>query len=406
MRLENLCAVLTVFVGMQSVLVVANRTSASPTLLEAVQRRAREGPCTFTLLVPRTPHGLHRVVDPEDHGLAEAQATIEQARPLLAEAAGGPVLAIVGSHDPLAAVEDAFERRPLRRGDHLDLAAPAVALDARGPAAQGRGARPAGRAVEAKELVALAARGLRAARRGRAGSPRGRVCTGRLVRGRRARARTPRGWSRTGRRRGPARAAPRSGAHRRSRRVGQAALVAGVGERHRWRGLGVVDDRVDGDGDECERGRERHRGPAPGGDEQHGGEERERGRDQVDDPERVLDGEDHDVVERFATRSYTAASSANWPRRRSTAAVERGARAVDARRPPAAPGRARACAAGRAGASSTSAVPRRIAWSVPLSSLAVATGARIASTTTIPAWPGDEHRRPRRPSSLGSSSPA
>jgi len=130
---QNLWASLTVSLGMQSVLVVANRTSASPTLLEAVQRRAREGPCTFTLLVPRTPHGLHRVVDPEDHGHAEALATIEHARPLLTEAAGGPVTAIVGSHDPLAAVEDALNAgdydeviistlpRRLSRWLHVDL---------------------------------------------------------------------------------------------------------------------------------------------------------------------------------------------------------------------------------------------------------------------------------------------
>jgi hypothetical protein len=93
---------------MHSVLVVANRTSASPTLLDAVSRRAGHGACTFTLLVPRSPHGLHRVVDPEDHGHSEAAAAIEHARPLLMQAAGGPVIAIVGSHDPLAAVEDAL----------------------------------------------------------------------------------------------------------------------------------------------------------------------------------------------------------------------------------------------------------------------------------------------------------
>jgi hypothetical protein len=88
---------------MQSVLVVADRTSASPTLLDAVSRRANEGACTFTLLVPRSPHGLHRVVDSEDHGHTEAAAAIDHARPLPMEAAGGPVLALVGSHDPLAA---------------------------------------------------------------------------------------------------------------------------------------------------------------------------------------------------------------------------------------------------------------------------------------------------------------
>jgi hypothetical protein len=118
---------------MQSVLVVANRTSASPTLLDAVSRRAREGACTFTLLVPRSPHGLHRVVDPEDHGHVEAAAAIEHARPLLRDAAGGPVLALIGSHDPLAAIEDALNAgrydevmistlpRRLSRWLHVDL---------------------------------------------------------------------------------------------------------------------------------------------------------------------------------------------------------------------------------------------------------------------------------------------
>ena len=118
---------------MQSVLVVANRTSASPTLLEAVSRRAREGACTFTLLVPRSPHGLHRVVDPEDHGHAEAAAAIEYAQPRLSGAAGAPVLALVGSHDPLAAIEDALNAgvydeviistlpRRLSRWLHVDL---------------------------------------------------------------------------------------------------------------------------------------------------------------------------------------------------------------------------------------------------------------------------------------------
>src|SRR3954465_11793854 len=66
---------------MHSVLVVANRTSASPTLLDAVSRRASESPCTVTLLVPRSPHGLHRVVDPEDHGHSEAAPAIEHAPP-------------------------------------------------------------------------------------------------------------------------------------------------------------------------------------------------------------------------------------------------------------------------------------------------------------------------------------
>jgi hypothetical protein len=90
------------------VLVVACRTAADEPLIEAVARRAAESPCEFTLLVPRPCHGLHRVVDPEDHGWREAQAVIEMACPILADAAGAPVGGLIGSHDPVAAVEDAL----------------------------------------------------------------------------------------------------------------------------------------------------------------------------------------------------------------------------------------------------------------------------------------------------------
>ena len=89
------------------VLVVANRTAATPALVEAVRRRAAEGPCRFTLLVPAMPHGFHRAVDPEDQGVEEAQATLELALPVLGEAAGGEVEGRIGAPEPLAAVEDA-----------------------------------------------------------------------------------------------------------------------------------------------------------------------------------------------------------------------------------------------------------------------------------------------------------
>ena len=90
------------------VLVVASRTAATPALLEAVRERAASPPCTFTLLVPSSAHGLHAMMDPEDQGSSEAEATIEMALPLLAEAAGGaPVDAMVGVAEPLAAIQDA-----------------------------------------------------------------------------------------------------------------------------------------------------------------------------------------------------------------------------------------------------------------------------------------------------------
>jgi hypothetical protein len=89
------------------ILVVANKTAATPSLLEAVRERASRGPCEFTLLVPNTTHGLHKVVDPEDQSQSEAEAVIELALPLLEDAAGAPVDAMIGVPEPLAAIQDA-----------------------------------------------------------------------------------------------------------------------------------------------------------------------------------------------------------------------------------------------------------------------------------------------------------
>lgn len=89
------------------VLVVAHKTAATPALLQAVRERAARGPAVFTLLVPGSAHGLHRLVDPEDQEADEAQEVIELALPLLEEAAGGPVEGLVGAPSPLEAIHDA-----------------------------------------------------------------------------------------------------------------------------------------------------------------------------------------------------------------------------------------------------------------------------------------------------------
>jgi hypothetical protein len=93
------------------VLVVAHKTAATQPLLDAVRARAARGPCTFTLLVPNTTHGMHKVVDPEDQGGGEARAVLDRALPALGEAAGAPVEGIVGDPDPMAAVQDALNLR-------------------------------------------------------------------------------------------------------------------------------------------------------------------------------------------------------------------------------------------------------------------------------------------------------
>jgi hypothetical protein len=93
------------------VLVVANRTAATPALIEAVRERAARSAATFTLLVPHTAKGLHRLIDPEDQGQSEANDMVELAVPLLEEAAGAPVDSLIGDAEPLAAIQDAVNLR-------------------------------------------------------------------------------------------------------------------------------------------------------------------------------------------------------------------------------------------------------------------------------------------------------
>jgi hypothetical protein len=89
------------------VLVVAHRTAATPALIEAVRERAAASEATFSLLVPATPRGLARVMDPEDADRSPAEDVLELAVPLLEEAAGAPVEGMVGDPEPLAAIQDA-----------------------------------------------------------------------------------------------------------------------------------------------------------------------------------------------------------------------------------------------------------------------------------------------------------
>jgi hypothetical protein len=77
------------------VLVVANRTAATPQLLERVRARRQRGPCDFALLIP----------DVTDR--KRADWTLETAVPLLEREAGGPVEALVGGEDPFASVQEA-----------------------------------------------------------------------------------------------------------------------------------------------------------------------------------------------------------------------------------------------------------------------------------------------------------
>jgi hypothetical protein len=79
------------------ILIVANRTAATPLLLEAVRERAAAGPCSFTLLIPDEPRK------------GGADWTLETAIPLVERSAGGPVEGMVGEKDPFEAVKSALQ---------------------------------------------------------------------------------------------------------------------------------------------------------------------------------------------------------------------------------------------------------------------------------------------------------
>jgi hypothetical protein len=98
------------------VLVVAHQTAATPGLLDAVRARAARGPARFHLVVPQQSHGIHRLVDPEDTGVDEAQRVLEVALPKLSQAAGHEVTGSIGDAEPLSAIQDA-----VNLGDYQEI---------------------------------------------------------------------------------------------------------------------------------------------------------------------------------------------------------------------------------------------------------------------------------------------
>jgi hypothetical protein len=82
------------FANPAHVLVVANRTAATQTLLDALRERAERGPVYFHLLVPKVANG---------------EAVVDRAIPLIEDATHHPATGAVSRwEDPMDAIEEAL----------------------------------------------------------------------------------------------------------------------------------------------------------------------------------------------------------------------------------------------------------------------------------------------------------
>jgi hypothetical protein len=96
--------------GLARVLVVANKTAATPALLEAVRERAATGPAEFVMLVPNP---AHLPFDRPSPDRVEGERLLEESLPLLTRAAGaeveGRVAASPNAFDDIVAELDRSE---------------------------------------------------------------------------------------------------------------------------------------------------------------------------------------------------------------------------------------------------------------------------------------------------------
>jgi len=116
------------------VLVVADKTAATPALLEALRARAERGPARFHLMVPNPDLASWRPSSVARPDLRHGEQVLALALPLIEDATASPVSGSVSSrHDPMDAIEealmtDAFDEivlstlpRHVSRWLHVDL---------------------------------------------------------------------------------------------------------------------------------------------------------------------------------------------------------------------------------------------------------------------------------------------
>jgi hypothetical protein len=96
------------------VLVVTDRTAATPALLDTIRGRAARSRADFRVLVPNPAPAEWNPLHPERHKkVDEAERELASSIPRIAEAAGHPVEGVVSiRHDPMDAIEETLLDEP------------------------------------------------------------------------------------------------------------------------------------------------------------------------------------------------------------------------------------------------------------------------------------------------------
>lgn len=97
------------------ILVVADKSAATPELLAAIRARRDRGPTQFRVVVPNPAAAELHLLHPERHEKAEeAELVLLRALPAIEDAAGGRVIGSVSvRHDPMDAIEGILFSEPV-----------------------------------------------------------------------------------------------------------------------------------------------------------------------------------------------------------------------------------------------------------------------------------------------------
>lgn len=98
------------------VLVLSDRTAATPQLLDEIRARASRGAVQFRLVVPNPAPAEWNPLHPERHRMAAAaERVLADALPEIEAAAGGRVIGSVSiRHDPMDVVEETMRAEPIQ----------------------------------------------------------------------------------------------------------------------------------------------------------------------------------------------------------------------------------------------------------------------------------------------------